>query len=233
MWMAASMVFAGHAQSVPVLAELFTSEGCSSCPPADALLMRLDNLQPVRGAQIIVLSEHVDYWNDLGWRDPYSSAQFSKRQADYARVLGSESYTPQLVIDGRDQMNGADATAVQVAIARAAARPKAAIRTLQAHRDGGEAVVQLAIDAQLRRGDIWLAIASESARSSVGRGENAGRTLDHVAVVRSLAKIGTLRKAQFFEKTVRVAAPADAARVVVFLQDTGSPVTGAAVAVLR
>src|ERR1700686_990870 len=115
---------ASRAGDVPVLAELFTSEGCSSCPPADALLMKLDRLQPVPGARVIVLSEHVDYWNQLGWRDPFSSPQFSKRQADYARLMGSEVYTPQLVIDGRVQLNGSDAKDIQDAIARAAARPK-------------------------------------------------------------------------------------------------------------
>jgi hypothetical protein len=211
----------------PVLAELFTSEGCSSCPPADALLIRLDRAQPVPGAQIIVLSEHVDYWNSQGWRDPFSSPLFTHRQDNYTRVLGAENYTPQMVIDGRAPVIGSNPRAVEEAITRAATHPKSRIR-IEARRDGRDAYVTLAIDP-VSHADVWIAIAGESARSSVTRGENANRTIDHIAVVRTLTKAGTVKKGQTFEKTARVPAPvAEPSRVIVFLADFPGPVTGAA-----
>jgi hypothetical protein len=232
---------ASRAGDVPVLAELFTSEGCSSCPPADALLMQLDRLQPVPGAHVIVLSEHVDYWNQQGWRDPFSSPQFSQRQAGYARLMGSEVYTPQLVIDGRVQLNGSDAKDIQAAIVRAAARLKLPVRIVQASREaareGDNAVVHLSIPAlPSGRSDVWVAVADESDQSSVTKGENSGRKLAHVAVVRSLTKVGSVSKAAGFDQTVRLAlnaAHTAGSRIVVFVAQPYSPVTGADSAPLR
>jgi hypothetical protein len=197
-----------HAQDVPVLAELFTSEGCSSCPPADQLLQALDRTQPVAGARIIVLSEHVDYWDGLGWRDPFSSPLFTARQQRYARLLGGEVYTPQMAIDGHELVLGNDPAAAQKAIARAARKPKAGL-AVTAKRDGQEAVVTVSGDV---RGELWLAAADETARSSVTKGENAGRALAHVAVVRTMVKAGKQRMAR-----LRVAP--EASRVIAFVTE--------------
>src|SRR5258708_16748376 len=120
----------GSAPRSIVVVELFTSEGCSSCPPADDVLSQLAHRQPVPGVEVLTLGEHVDYWDRLGWRDPFSSPAFSARQSNYdARVFHADQvYTPQLVIDGRLERVGSDAHAVQRAIEQAATRSKASLR---------------------------------------------------------------------------------------------------------
>src|SRR5205809_4045968 len=132
--MSIALGVAGPADRLPeqrqaILIELFTSEGCSSCPPADALLERLDRTQPVAGSQIIVLSEHVDYWNHIGWADPYSSSAFSARQQQYARRFRTQGpYTPQMVVDGRIEFVGSDERRADSAIRSALKLPKTVFR---------------------------------------------------------------------------------------------------------
>ena len=125
----------------PVLLELFTSEGCSSCPPADALLDQLDRTQPFPNVDLIVLSEHVDYWDQLGWKDPYSSAMFSTRQNQYATHFRmQEVYTPQIVIDGGWQGVGSDRNQIRREVEKAAAKPKLPITLEASHNAHGGAL---------------------------------------------------------------------------------------------
>ena len=215
-------------ERVPVLAELFTSEGCSSCPPADLLLMELDRKQPARKVQIIVLSEHVDYWNQLGWSDPFSSAQSSARQKAYSQALKSEVYTPQLVIDGSEQVVGSDAGAILAAIARAASRPKVPVKIVAAQWDASWAVVNVSVEGGA--GELWVAVADERDESSVKRGENSGRRLAHVAVVRNFVKAGSVGPSGAFDKSVRLPLAPDAkpagTRIVAFLAAPNGRILG-------
>ncbi len=169
------------AQKTPVLVELFTSEGCSSCPPADDLLARLAAQQAVEGVDIIVLSEHVDYWNQLGWKDPYSSSMFSERQRQYAVTLHSEDvYTPQAVVDGATGGVGSNSRQILSAIQRAATQPKIPL-AVSAEKQANQ--VSIKVDGNTN-GEVWVALVEAKAVSHVVRGENGGRTLQHVGVVR-------------------------------------------------
>jgi hypothetical protein len=219
--------------SAAVLAELFTSEGCSSCPPADRLLESLDRLQPVPGARIIVLSEHVDYWDHLGWRDPFSSAIFTSRQQAYGRRFRLDSvYTPQIVVDGREQVLGSDLDAVQAAVARSAASARLPVLLSNARRTGDSVLFHLEVpplppSSNYPRAIVWVAIADESGRSEVDRGENAGRRLAHTAVARSLARVGEVSRAQGFKQELRLAAGRGPGRILAVLQQPDfGPVSG-------
>ncbi len=203
---------------VPVLLELFTSEGCSSCPPADSLLRKLDSEQPIPGADLIVLSEHVDYWNQLGWKDPFSAAQYSERQREYARSLGGEVYTPELVVDGAKGFVGSDETAARKAIHDALGVAKTPIR-VEAVRAEGKVKVTLHMDS-VTEGTLYLALAHDAMKSQVTRGENAGRGLAHVAVVYSLEKVGRVdRKAATFDREITVSVRGgEPTRIVAFVE---------------
>jgi hypothetical protein len=195
----------------PVLLELFTSEGCSSCPSADRLLQKLDREQSVAGADLIVLSEHVDYWNQLGWQDPFSSALYSQRQREYANHLSGEVYTPELVVDGQKGMVGSDEREVLKSIRDAARVPKSGIQVVAELADK-QAKVTIHVD-EPSDGVLYLALAHDAVKSQVLRGENGGQALSHVAVVYSLQKLG---KAEASHE-VKVALQPGTARVVAFV----------------
>jgi hypothetical protein len=173
---------------VPVVVELFTSEGCSSCPPADQLLRKLAKEQPVPGVQIIPLGMHVTYWDRLGWKDPASLKSATDRQRSYGTVWGDDRvYTPQAVVDGREEFVGSDEGAVKRAITRAGREPHARL-AFTATLDGDAAVTTLAVSdlpAQLKEPlDVLFFVTEDGLTSVVKRGENGGRTLQHDAVVR-------------------------------------------------
>ena len=181
----------------PVVVELFTSEGCSSCPPADALLARLDGAQLNGNVQLIALEEHVDYWNDLGWTDPFSSRDWTSRQNAYAGVLANRNpYTPQMVVDGTLEFLGSHPQKARQAIMEAAGKPKVPVTLEQrpAGKTGAEdfsvKVGKLEGTAKHDAAEVWLAITETGLHSAVTRGENAGEELRHASVVRTMRKIG-------------------------------------------
>ena len=217
----------------PVLVELFTSEGCSSCPPADALLAKLDELQPVAGVTVIALEEHVDYWDHLGWRDPFSSADFTARQQRYAGLLHIESpYTPEMVIDGRREFVGNDSERALHELGNAARTAKAPVHLTVHDYSAGRATLTAQLDSARSAGTVWLAIAETGLASDVARGENSGRNLKHSAVVRKLSTIGTVKAGAPFsaEPVVKLAKSwkPENLRAVVFVQDATGKILSAA-----
>jgi hypothetical protein len=208
----------------PVLVELFTSEGCSSCPSADRQLAFLEKQQPVAKAEIITLAFHVDYWDRLGWKDRFSSPLFSRRQEEYSRALKLDSnYTPQMIVDGNAEFVGSDSGRASTEILKATENAKSRI---QVALDGGHAKV--AISDAPAHGDstVFAAIVEDGISSRVERGENSGKTLEHVSVVHELRTIGTLAAgATNFEGTLDVPSNTDwkpeNIKVVVFVQENG------------
>ena len=217
----------------PVLVELFTSQGCLSCPPADELLLRLDAEQPVPGALVIALSEHVEYWNGQ-WHDPFSSAVFTDRQREYQRAMATPAlYTPQMVVDGQVQLIGSQQELAHTTIANASTQPKATLSLTRVDQDGGGSVsvsVDVSGMAGLGRVDavLWVALTEDGLETDVKRGENAFRRLRHGAVVRTLQQVETLALPlpdDVSAETVIEIEPewnAERLRAVVFLQERSS-----------
>jgi hypothetical protein len=165
--------------------ELFTSEGCSSCPAADELVARIqkeDSDKPV-----YILAFHVDYWNRLGWKDVFSSADYSKRQNEYASWLKLSSvYTPQIVVNGRKEFVGSSAGTLRNAITAGLRTASAAQLTLNAQSSRGHIAVQYSTTGMVKTSTLLLAVVQKAAQTKVKNGENGGRTLSHVQIVRKL-----------------------------------------------
>jgi len=224
----------GDGARSPVIVELFTSEGCSSCPPADVVLTQLQKTQPVAGAEVIAMSEHVDYWNYIGWSDPFSSAAFSARQETYAQAFGHERiYTPQMIVDGQAEFVGNSMNKAREAIARAVGLPKADVKiTLtQTKAEKDNQAIRLGVNVKnvppITKGDVAeviLAFTEDNLSSNVSRGENSGRKLAHTAVVREMRALGSVDPATkaFNAETTAIIAGAwkrDELRVVVLAQE--------------
>ncbi len=219
----------------PVVVELFTSEGCSSCPPADALLAELDAKQPLGSAEIIAIEEHVDYWDELGWKDPYSSSTWTARQNDYAGTLHNGSaYTPQMVVDGTTGFVGSRGGTARQEIEKAATNRKARVEISQVSPVENKSVaLKVSIEKSLSvspkdTAEVIVAITESGLRSSVKGGENNGKDLQHSPVLREFRVIGTIGKSGEEGFTAQPAVKLDAKwnvanlRAVVFIQEKKS-----------
>lgn len=222
-----------------ILVELFTSEGCSSCPPADALLRQLDAQSNKAATEIVVLSEHVDYWDGQGWHDRFSSHDYTERQEEYARRLHvDEPFTPQMVVDGTSQFTGNDVGHLQSALRDAASRAKTTVRVDAREVNPTEILVSLEagqLPTGSKHADLFVALADNHDQTQVGGGENSGKSLQHVAVLRSLQKIGKVGP-EGLQKEVKLRLPKGDPgnlRLIAFVQESDNgPVLGATVKLL-
>ncbi len=222
---------ASDIKRTPIIVELFTSEGCSSCPPADGNLSMLVETQPVAGAEIIGLSEHVDYWNRLGWTDPFSSGQFSGRQGEYSQYFKRDDvYTPQMIVSGQREVGGGDMRGALKQIADAAREPQGQIG-IEIEKQSGNGIsvkVEPANLPKISSGDsaiVLLAVTENNLTSNVANGENGGRRLKHSAVTRYLQNIGNFgneSKNLSADVTLGKDWKRENLSIVAFVQETGS-----------
>jgi hypothetical protein len=211
-----------------ILVELFTSEGCSSCPPADALLRQIDGKQTKDGRRIIGISEHVTYWNHLGWSDPFSNEVFTQRQSEYGRRFNLDSvYTPQMVIDGEDQLVGSDRDGLQRELDKSR-KSQTTLHIVSIVPRGDALTVTYSLAGGSSNGEVELVavVADDEDRSSVARGENSGRVLTHVSVARWIKHIPAKTSPE--EQTLELSIPRSSAaaqkqgrRLILFAQEKG------------
>ncbi|HVZ95364.1 MAG TPA: DUF1223 domain-containing protein [Chitinophagaceae bacterium] len=204
--------------------ELFTSQGCSSCPPADRLLGSLSEMK-----NVIALSFHVDYWNRLGWTDPFSASAYSRRQISYASALHSDVYTPQLIVNGEKEMIGSDSNKIMHSIEKAFSQDPVAALTIQSvHNDNGKATIHFSISGPVGTAAANIAIVEGQATTSIGAGENNGRTVTDYNIVRSFE---TTDKITSGDNTASIALPSSGMKnlsVVVYLQQKNNSIIAAA-----
>jgi hypothetical protein len=226
-------------QSAPVLIELFTAEGCSSCPPADHFLEQLDAAQPIPGAHLIVLSEHVDYWDQQGWPDRYASKALTERQVTYERSLRvREPFTPQFIVDGTIDMRLSRRERISEQLRGAAATAKIPLSIESLRIGGGTApaisgVVRVAALTGDHPCDLFVGVALDHVDTQVLRGENRGKHLTHVAVLRKLERVGRVApgaaSSQPFSLAIDPGLDGSPLRIIAFLQRPGlGAVIGAA-----
>lgn len=216
---------------VPIVIELFTSEGCSSCPPADLLLQKLDTRQPIPGAQLIVLSEHVTYWDHDGWKDPNSSSAFTDRQGSYEERLGEkDSFTPQFIVDGIAQFKLADPKNIEAVLVKAKEDSSIPIQIAEITLDNSNQSslrvhIETGANSAKHNADVYVAVALDHVESQVLRGENGGKHLVHVAVVQQLTKIGKLPRGKTFTQDVQLKLKPGTdpgnLRIIAFVQEPG------------
>jgi hypothetical protein len=219
------LVFAGFGDTQPqsrvfVLAELFTSEGCNSCPPADRLLEMLLEEQPLEGTYVVALSEHVTYWDHQGWKDPFGSPQFTTRQQQYGLRFNLDGiYTPQLVIDGTREFVGSDKQSIERALRELAKSTKPALMVSAIETAAAITVSASGPGLQVESdGEVWFAITEDHLSIDVARGENANKTLKHSGVVRVLRNAGNADRVVPIEIQLSPDWRHDNLRVVSFVQ---------------
>ena len=216
---------ASAAKKSVVLLELYTSEGCPTCPPADANLARLEREQPVVDTEIITLALHVDYWNSLAWKDAYSSPLFSRRQQIYSQALKTgESYTPQMIIDGRAEFAGNNLAKARKAITEAAKTSKAAIE-ITPHAAGYK--IEITGIPAHETATVFLAITEDNLASNRKSGLKLNEKVEHISVVRELKSLEMLAAAETNLKIetalqIQSAWKKENLKLVVFVQENAS-----------